>query len=153
MRVMISGNAEMSKIVAIGAGEKGRALCELWKRIGKRDTSDDASEAQDAKILVFGNDVRDELPSLPGRLAAKVIIDCSNPTDPGGLTTGTLPVHALTRAYPDAGVVEAFNAVTPLALLTVANHQDPEIGCDSSSPDMSSLGAMLLAADHGFIGV
>ena len=120
----------MSKIVAIGAGEKGHALCELWMLVGNHDASDDEGEAQNAEILVLGDGVRNVPPSLSATAAAKVIVDCSNPPDQEALAAATLPVQALARAYPSAGVVKAFNTVTPSALEYAASRPGPEIGDD-----------------------
>lgn len=118
----------MAELVSVNAGEKGHYLCELWARVGHHMTSDTPTDLDDASVVLFGGSDPKELQALSPRLAGKIIIDCSNPSDVNTLRAQPSMAETLAKAIPEVQVVKALNAITVDALATIATHGAPKIG-------------------------
>jgi len=115
------------RIVAIGAGDTGRLLCELWADHGGHSTSDAPSDIQGASVVLLGSAQGTMPDEVDAVMAGKIVIDCSSASNVQALREHSSRSEALAEKYPGARIVKALNAISVGALEFVAHQKGPEI--------------------------
>jgi len=127
----LKGRSYSMRILAVGAGEKGRLLVKRWAASGHRTgiTSREElatlTEPLEADILLLDlqPDRLDNSSKIRMHGDGKLIIDCSNVRDVSDLRSGPASIaETIALACPRATVVKAFNVITPTALHQVLTY-------------------------------